>query len=258
MRMFSQRIERETPELRDEGVRMRFIGRRERVAAALLRADGLGRARDRRRRPRSRSSSPSTTAAAPRSSTRRSATTAAARRRFAELLYAPEMHDPDLDHPHQRRAAPVELPALAVGLLRAGLPRRAVARLLAARRSRSAWASTRRAAGGSGGEPRQMREPRSRRRARRAGRRNTGSDLGRADLRRDAGDRVRDRHRRAGGLAWWPGSRCWASLPARALRDVRPCAPGAAAGFVGAIGLLLAAHSAAARSSCSCWCSVSR
>src|SRR3954454_6915842 len=28
MRMFSQRIERETPELRDEGVRMRFIGRR--------------------------------------------------------------------------------------------------------------------------------------------------------------------------------------------------------------------------------------
>jgi undecaprenyl diphosphate synthase len=35
MRMFSERIERETPELRDEGVRMRFIGRREAVSAAL-------------------------------------------------------------------------------------------------------------------------------------------------------------------------------------------------------------------------------
>jgi undecaprenyl diphosphate synthase len=36
MRMFSQRILGETPELKDEGVRMRFIGRRDRVAPALL------------------------------------------------------------------------------------------------------------------------------------------------------------------------------------------------------------------------------
>jgi undecaprenyl diphosphate synthase len=36
MRMFSERIARETPELRDEGVRMRFIGRREGVAGALV------------------------------------------------------------------------------------------------------------------------------------------------------------------------------------------------------------------------------
>ena len=36
MRMFSQRILSETPELKAEGVRMRFIGRRDRVAAALL------------------------------------------------------------------------------------------------------------------------------------------------------------------------------------------------------------------------------
>lgn len=36
MRMFSQRIADETPELRDEGVRMRFIGRREGVTGALL------------------------------------------------------------------------------------------------------------------------------------------------------------------------------------------------------------------------------
>ena len=36
MAMFSERIRNETPELRDEGVRMRFIGRRERVSAALV------------------------------------------------------------------------------------------------------------------------------------------------------------------------------------------------------------------------------
>jgi undecaprenyl diphosphate synthase len=36
MRMFSQRIARETPELRDEGVRMRFIGRREGVHQSLI------------------------------------------------------------------------------------------------------------------------------------------------------------------------------------------------------------------------------
>jgi undecaprenyl diphosphate synthase len=35
MAMFSQRIRDETPELRDEGVRMRFIGRREGVSAEL-------------------------------------------------------------------------------------------------------------------------------------------------------------------------------------------------------------------------------
>ena len=34
--MFSERILGETPELNGEGVRMRFIGRRERVVAALL------------------------------------------------------------------------------------------------------------------------------------------------------------------------------------------------------------------------------
>ncbi len=36
MRMFSQRILAETPELKEQGVRMRFIGRRDRVARALL------------------------------------------------------------------------------------------------------------------------------------------------------------------------------------------------------------------------------
>ena len=36
MRMFSERIAGETPELRDEGVRMRFIGRRDGVSEALV------------------------------------------------------------------------------------------------------------------------------------------------------------------------------------------------------------------------------
>ena len=36
MAMFAQRIRDETPELRDEGVRMRFIGRRDRVSADLV------------------------------------------------------------------------------------------------------------------------------------------------------------------------------------------------------------------------------
>ena len=46
MAMFSQRIAGETPELHEEGVRMRFIGRREGVAAAARRADALGRSAD--------------------------------------------------------------------------------------------------------------------------------------------------------------------------------------------------------------------
>jgi undecaprenyl diphosphate synthase len=36
MQMFGERIDAETPELRDEGVRMRFVGRREGVAAELV------------------------------------------------------------------------------------------------------------------------------------------------------------------------------------------------------------------------------
>ena len=51
MRMFSERILGETPELNDEGVRMRFIGRREGVAAALLEQMDWAEAADRRERP---------------------------------------------------------------------------------------------------------------------------------------------------------------------------------------------------------------
>ena len=96
MAMFAERIDRETPELDDEGVRMRFIGRREGDLAGAGRAHGVGRGRDRRQRRGSRCSSPSTTAAGPRSSTRRESFAGRREDEFRAILYAPEMHDPDL------------------------------------------------------------------------------------------------------------------------------------------------------------------
>jgi undecaprenyl diphosphate synthase len=95
MRMFSERIRRETPELREEGVRMRFIGRRERVASALLEqmdwAEAETAANDR-----------ITLFVAFNYGGRAEILDAAARfagggeDEFRALLYAPEMHDPDL------------------------------------------------------------------------------------------------------------------------------------------------------------------
>ena len=95
MRMFSQRITNETPELNDEGVRMRFIGRRERVTPALLEqmdwAEQQTAANDR-----------ITLYVAFNYGGRAEVLDAAARysgggeEAFRRLLYAPEMHDPDL------------------------------------------------------------------------------------------------------------------------------------------------------------------
>jgi undecaprenyl diphosphate synthase len=95
MRMFSERILRETPELKDEGVRMRFIGRRDRVAAALLEqmewAEAETAANDR-----------ITLYVAFNYGGRAEILDAAMRfaggteEDFRALLYAPEMHDPDL------------------------------------------------------------------------------------------------------------------------------------------------------------------
>ena len=95
MAMFAERIDRETPELDEEGVRMRFIGRREGVSEELTRPHGLGRGRDRGRTTGSPCSSPSTTAAGPRSSTPPRLTGGRGGGVPAHL-YAPEMHDPDL------------------------------------------------------------------------------------------------------------------------------------------------------------------
>jgi undecaprenyl diphosphate synthase len=95
MRMFRRRIRGETPELHGEGVRLRFIGRRERVAASLVRemewAEELTAANDR-----------ITLFVAFNYGGRAEILDAAARYEgggedaFRALLYAPEMHDPDL------------------------------------------------------------------------------------------------------------------------------------------------------------------
>ncbi|MEA2252347.1 MAG: undecaprenyl diphosphate synthase [Solirubrobacteraceae bacterium] len=95
MRMFSERIVGETPELNDEGVRMRFIGRREGVAAALLEqmdwAERETAANDR-----------ITLFVAFNYGGRAEILDAAAKyagggeEAFRRLLYAPDMHDPDL------------------------------------------------------------------------------------------------------------------------------------------------------------------
>ena len=76
---------------------MRFIGRRDRVSRRRSRADGLGRGRDARTTSGSRSFVAfdyGGRAGDPRRG--RALRRAAARRRSATLLYAPDMHDPDL------------------------------------------------------------------------------------------------------------------------------------------------------------------
>ena len=95
MRMFGERIDHETPELDAEGVRMRFIGRRDRIDDELVRRIEWAE---------------ETTAENDRITLfvcfdygGRTEIVEAARRfesggedEFARLLYAPEMHDPDL------------------------------------------------------------------------------------------------------------------------------------------------------------------
>ncbi len=95
MRMFGERIDSETPELHDEGVRMRFVGRREGVEPGLVEKMDWAEA---------------TTGANTRITLfvafnyggRAEILDAAARYdgggedAFRALLYAPEMHDPDL------------------------------------------------------------------------------------------------------------------------------------------------------------------
>jgi undecaprenyl diphosphate synthase len=95
MRMFSERIGTETPELREEGVRMRFIGRRERVAGALLEQMDWAEAQ-------TAHNGLITLYVAFNYGGRAEIVDAAARfaggseEDFRHLLYAPEMHDPDL------------------------------------------------------------------------------------------------------------------------------------------------------------------
>jgi undecaprenyl diphosphate synthase len=95
MRLFSERIMDETPELHEQGVRMRFIGRREGVSKKLVEqmewAEETTAANDR-----------ITLFVAFNYGGRAEILDAAARyegggeEAFRSLLYAPEMHDPDL------------------------------------------------------------------------------------------------------------------------------------------------------------------
>jgi undecaprenyl diphosphate synthase len=95
MAMFAERIDRETPELDAEGVRMRFIGRREGVSAELVErmdwAEGLTAANER-----------ITLFVAFNYGGRAEVLDAArgfdgsSEAEFRDRLYAPEMHDPDL------------------------------------------------------------------------------------------------------------------------------------------------------------------
>jgi undecaprenyl diphosphate synthase len=95
MRMFSERILSETPELREEGVRMRFVGRRERVAGALLEQMDWAEAE-------TAHNERITLFVAFNYGGRAEILDAAARyagggeEEFRRHLYAPEMHDPDL------------------------------------------------------------------------------------------------------------------------------------------------------------------
>jgi len=95
MRMFGERIDAETPELNEEGVRMRFIGRRAGVGAELLEQMEWAEAR-------TAGNERITLFVAFNYGGRAEILDAAERysgggeAAFRELLYAPEMHDPEL------------------------------------------------------------------------------------------------------------------------------------------------------------------
>jgi undecaprenyl diphosphate synthase len=95
MAMFGERIDRETPELDEEGVRMRFIGRREGIAADLLRRMEWAE-------EKTAANTRITLFVAFNYGGRAEIIDAArtfsgeSEEEFRGLLYAPDMHDPDL------------------------------------------------------------------------------------------------------------------------------------------------------------------
>ena len=155
MEIFGETIERELPDLAEQGVRDALHRPARPRARRAARADG---ARSRTRRPRttgSASGSRSTTAAGPSSSRPRGGSSRRASTRdeidenaLAAQLYAPELPDPDLLIRTLGRAADLELPALAARLRGARLRRHALAGLRRATTSRDALADYARAAGG--------------------------------------------------------------------------------------------------------------
>ena len=95
LKMFDERLESETPELNDEGVRMRFIGRKERIPAELVErmhwaeAETASNERITLFIGFNYGGRPEIVDAA-------RAFTGSTEEEFRRGLYAPEMHDPDL------------------------------------------------------------------------------------------------------------------------------------------------------------------
>jgi undecaprenyl diphosphate synthase len=95
MEMFTRRINQETPELHEEGVRMRFIGRRERLPEELVRRIGWAESL-------TQQNTRITLFVAFNYGGRAEIVDAArafsdgTEEDFRKLLYAPEMHDPDI------------------------------------------------------------------------------------------------------------------------------------------------------------------
>ena len=159
MAMFSERILAETPELHDEGVRMRFIGRREGVDPRRCSSRWTGP----RRRPAAndritlfvafnyggRAEIVDAARALQRQRPRRSS---------ARHLYAPEMHDPDLIIRTSGEQRLSQLPAVAVAPTPSSSSPTSCGPTSRARRSRRRWPSTtrrrRRFGGGADGATR--------------------------------------------------------------------------------------------------------
>ena len=95
MAMFAERIDRETPELDEEGVRMRFIGRREGLAPELLRRMEWA---EEKTAPNAQITLFVAFNYGGRAEIMDAARTFSgdSEEEFRRLLYAPDMHDPDL------------------------------------------------------------------------------------------------------------------------------------------------------------------
>ena len=155
MEIFVETIERELPDLAREGVRTRFIGRRDRATPALRGEDGAARGGDSRERPapaldrlRLRRPGRDRRGDAPaRRGRRRPARHRRERDRRAPLRAGDARARPP--HPHVGRAARLELPPLAARLHGARLRRHPLARLRRAPAAARRSPSTRAAAGAS-------------------------------------------------------------------------------------------------------------
>ena len=96
MEMFSRRIAGETPELHEEGVRMRFIGRREGISEELVERRCAGPKSSPPAEPADHAVRGVQLRRARGDPRRRAPLQGSTEEEFRACLYAPEMHDPDL------------------------------------------------------------------------------------------------------------------------------------------------------------------